>query len=409
MEKAIAVRGDRLPDVGQDVLEAFGAFLRLRVADGDASPLTVRVYYSHLRSFVEWCKQVGVDPARATEGDIEAYRRHLIEAGLSRSTVGGRLQAIRRFYHALQWRGYRLDNPAVGIRPPKDRTDRSERVRFLPLAGFRQVLSAPAPDTPVGKRDRLALVLMGVHGLRVSEVVGLRLQDVDGDTLRVKGKGGKVRTVYLTPTTEGLLHEWLAVRPDTDSPYLLVSLDRACFGKPLSTTGLRKRVDAYLHKAGLKGRGVSCHSLRHSCATWARFAGADLQAIGDTLGHSSIDTTRIYSRIVDRLKANPAGYLESLLEGGEVAKSGINTTFTQGGMTMEATQVYRKIPTRIRLQCPLTGKVFEAYPSKTHPACQGFGGLALWVREDTGEPIGIAGHGFWRAYQILEVIPNTSR
>ena len=127
-----------------DVLRVsdFGKFLRLHVADGDASPATIKSYWSNARQFVGWCQENQVDPATATEDDIVEYRRALVDE-YERGTVATKLAAVKRLYEAIAWRGLRSDNPAAGLRAPRDRTDRSERVKYLPLTGLRQLLDAP--------------------------------------------------------------------------------------------------------------------------------------------------------------------------------------------------------------------------------------------------------------------------
>ena len=145
---------------------------------------------------------------------IVAYRKELIgqyEVGM----VAVKLAAIRRLYEAAVWLRLRQDNPAAGLRAPKDRTERAERIKFLPLEGLRRLLDAPKGDNPAAVRDRAILALMGRHGLRVSEVAGLtadsgfrrrccqssrqrskvtnRLPDrnIGGDTAPVVGRSGE--------------------------------------------------------------------------------------------------------------------------------------------------------------------------------------------------------------------------
>lgn len=301
-----------------DLDAAFADFMRLRVADGDASPATVRAYYSHVRAFVSWCEGQGVRPGQAGGGDLESYRRKLIDGGYTRSTIGAKLQAVERFFAAMQWRGLRSDNPAHGLRAPRDKTDKAERVKFLPLPGLQRLLLLPEAATPTGARDRAAMLLMGMHGLRVAEVAALELGDLDltGEPGRLvvrHGKGDKLRTVYLTPKTAATLRAWLALRPASDSPALFLALDRPGGGR-LSVRNLRRRVDGYLTEAGLKAAGVSAHSLRHSFATWATFGGASLPAVGAALGHASIATTGVYARVADKIKQNPTAYLEKLMD-----------------------------------------------------------------------------------------------
>ena len=134
--------------VASDAGAAFADFLRLRVGDGDASPHTVRAYYSHVRAFSAWCDGHGIRPAGAMAGDLENYRRDLIDGGYTRSTVGAKLQAVERFFSAMQWRGLRTDNPAAGLKAPRDKTDKAERVKFLPLPGLQRLLLLPVATMP---------------------------------------------------------------------------------------------------------------------------------------------------------------------------------------------------------------------------------------------------------------------
>ena len=224
-----------------DILTDFGKFLRLHTADGDASPATIRSYYGNAAQFVDWCAGHGINPATATEDDIAAYRKALV-GRYATGTVAVKLAAIRRLYEAAVWRGLRQDNPAAGLRAPKDRTERSERVKFLPLDGLRQILDAPRGNDPAAVRDRAILAMMGRHGLRVVEVAGLTVDAVDLDTGTVKvfGKGRKSRTVYLIESSAEALRTWLDIREsvaDPREPALFVSLDRAHKGGGMSARG----------------------------------------------------------------------------------------------------------------------------------------------------------------------------
>ena len=177
-------------------------------------------------------------------------------------------------------------------------------------------MSAPRGDSLAAIRDRAILALMGCHGLRVAEIAGLNVDSVEFELNQVKviGKGDKIRSVVLVESTALALADWLKVRQASDGESaLFVALDNAHRGGRMSDRAIRYLVDGYSDSVGLKAEGVSCHSLRHSTATWARFGGASIDAICQMLGHSSTDTTRIYAQIVDKVKENPAKYLESLL------------------------------------------------------------------------------------------------
>lgn len=163
---------------------------------------------------------------------------------------------------------------------------------------------------------------MSYHGLRVAEVANLPLEalDLDSDpaTIRIKGKRGKVRKAHLTDNTASILSAWLDIRGRYARPEekaVFVALSNRSIGHQMTTRGLRHLVDRYLEQAGLKVEGVSCHTLRHSFGTWARAGGAKLGSIQDALGHTSIDHTRIYAKIVDKMKENPTRFLEAMLAG----------------------------------------------------------------------------------------------
>lgn len=311
------------PPTVDDVLEAFQRWMRLDVAEGNASPQTLRAYFSDVRQHLVWLAGEGMRPAEAGEEELKAYRAYLVER-YSVSTVGRKLASVRRFYGMAQARGLIGHNPAAGLKAPRDKTERSERVKYLPLEAVRRVLAAPNVNTPKGIRDRAVLVLMALHGLRVCEVHRLDLEDVnlekgEAGELRVFGKGSKWRTVLLTAETREVLRMWLAARA------LMRSGSRAVFltmhwtdavatpGERISTRGLRRMVNGYLEVCGVKREGVSCHALRHSYATLSLAAGASLLAISGSLGHSSVTTTQVYAKIVDRAKHNPAKLLVGLL------------------------------------------------------------------------------------------------
>lgn len=299
-----------------DPLTAFADFLRLKVADGDASPATIRTYHSNVTAFYQWATDQGIAPAQASEQDVEDYRRALVEAKLSRATITARLAALARFFEAAQWRGLRQDNPAAGVKAPKDKTAQSERIKFLPKDGVPRLLATCPADSPRGIRDRAALTVFALHGPRVAELAALDLDALDLDsnpaTLRIRGKGDKMRTIYLVPADVAALRAWLAIRGSHAAPgeaALFVTLQgnqEGEAGRRLSDRSLRRRVDFYLVKANLKRPGVSAHALRHSFATWASFAGVPTSALTAELGHASEATTGIYKRVADRIAQNPA-------------------------------------------------------------------------------------------------------
>jgi len=313
---ALVATTDRTELAPSSILDAFAAFLRLNVAQGDASPQTVRAYHGRVTQYVAWCDEEGIEPASADEQDLEAYRRHLVEEDYARASISVKLSTVRRLYQAAVWRGLRPDNPAEGLKPPREATEQAERIKFLPLEGFKRLLAAP-DKTRKGRRDRAILALMGFHGLRVAEVATLTIEDYRAGApswVTVTGKGAKTRQVYLTTRTAGILEKWLAVRRAAPGARaIFTTLDNRTGGQPITTRSLRRVVDGYLEETGLKEVGISCHSLRHSFATWSLAGGAKLLSISQALGHSSIETTQVYAKLVDRIQENPTKYLEELM------------------------------------------------------------------------------------------------
>lgn len=312
----------RQPTV-DEILAAFHKWMRHDVADGAPSPETTRAYFCDVSQFLHWLADEGLSPVQAGEEDVKAYRAHLVET-YAVSTVGRKLVAVRRFYQMAQARGAIPHNPAEGIAAPRDKTERAERVKYLPWLAVKQLLATPNPNDPKGIRDRAILVLMALHGLRVIEVHRLDLENLDPEggeagTLRVFGKGDKVRTIHLTEETHEELKKWLAVRDmaATDDRAFFVSMHWSEGisqpGRRLSRRGIRAMVDSYLEVISAKKEGVSCHSLRHSYATHAYANGAELAYISKEMGHADESTTQVYRHLVERDKNNPAKFLTGLL------------------------------------------------------------------------------------------------
>ena len=301
-----------------DALAAFGAFIGLHVADGDASPATLDTYRAGVGAFYAWCQSHGIAPALATAEDLVDYRRAMVADGLARDTIAARLASVKRFFEAAVWRGLRADNPAAGLKAPRNRTDRAERVKFLPPDGLPRLLSA-CPAGLIGTRDRALLALFGLQGVRVAELAGLDVAAVDlAETparVRITGKGDKARTLYLVGADRAALEAWLKLRADVAAAgeaavFVTTHPGHVDAGRRMTARSIRRRVDHYLTVTGLKREGVSCHSLRHSFGTWSAAAGVKVEAIGATLGHASITTTGVYVKVADRIKSNPAAALE---------------------------------------------------------------------------------------------------
>jgi integrase/recombinase XerC/integrase/recombinase XerD len=266
----------------------------------NAAQRTRDAYASDLRQLAAWATRQRLEPAAV---DHRALRRHaamLSEQGNGASTVARKLAAIRALFRALREHGVVAQNPADLVAAPK-------RARNLPRVLNADEITAlldriPA-STPLELRDRAMFELAYASGLRAEELVKLDTGSVDFDAeeVRVEGKGSKTRIV---PTGESALKALAAYaergRPALDANRSGAAAATALFlsksGRRLSTSDVRRRLRVWARHAAVAGK-VHPHALRHSFATHLLDGGADLRAIQELLGHSSISTTQIYTRV----------------------------------------------------------------------------------------------------------------
>jgi integrase/recombinase XerD len=241
---------------------------------------------------------------------ISAFLEYLeIARGNSAETRNIRWAAIRSFFRFLQHREPSAVEQVRRIMAiPFKKTD-TRLVPHLVQEEMQALLDSPDPSTREGVRDRAILHLAVCAGLRVSELIGLRLDDVapQSASIRIRGKGRRERALPLWKTTAAALRAWLAVRGPTTSPELFLNAR----GEPLSRWGiayiLRCHTKVAIRKCStLKGKQVSPHVLRHTCAMIVLQATQDIRKVSLRLGHSNLTTTEIYVR------ADPTEKLEAM-------------------------------------------------------------------------------------------------
>jgi site-specific recombinase XerD len=310
------VVSEQLPARGPTDLDldaAFARFLRLDVANGDASLDTIRGYRSQLAAWVAWCTNEGVDARTATVDDLKRYREDLVAQGRQASTIAHKLNVLRRVYAAAVAAGLRVDNPAIGVRAPRDRRA-PEDFGYLSEVELALLFRAvPHDDELKHLRDRALLGLLGLQALRTVEITRANVDDLQlhGDSwaLLVHGKYHD-RLVFLRPDVTDALRAYVAARgtipPDELGEALIVANGNFARGHRLSRRGVRHVVDGYLRAANIKRPHVSNHALRHTSATLAYRYTRDLRAVQDMLGHQDPKTTARYARVVDRAQNNPA-------------------------------------------------------------------------------------------------------
>jgi integrase/recombinase XerD len=269
--------------------------------DGLAST-SLASYRRDLERFAAWLAPRGGTLLAAHRADVEAYLADQYRAKAKATSIARRLSALRRFY-ALQLQQGALDiDPTARIRAPR-------LPRRLPKnlteAQVEALLAAPDPETTLGLRDRAMLETLYATGLRVSELVGLKLGAISLDmgVVRVLGKGSKERLVPLGEEAIAWLKRYLAtVRPElagARSDALFVTLRKG----PLTRQAFWLLLKRYAVKSGIPAASLSPHVLRHAFATHLLNHGADLRVVQLLLGHADITTTTIYTHVArERLK-----------------------------------------------------------------------------------------------------------
>ena len=282
-------------------------FLAWLVIEKGRASNTVESYRRDLRRYQGHLGRRGKDALSATADDIVAFVHVLQGDGLAAASVTRTLVAVRGLHRYLVADEKRLDDPAVDVEiPPVPRG----LPKALTVAEVASVIDAVAGTDHVARRDRAILETLYGTGARVSELVGLSLGDVDlhDGLVRVLGKGGTERIVPLGRHAASALLQWFepqgrpqmeperwARRSDADAVFLNQR------GARLSRQGAWGVVRRYATAAGLGDR-LSPHVLRHSCATHMLDHGADIRTVQELLGHASISTTQVYTKVsIERL------------------------------------------------------------------------------------------------------------
>lgn len=281
------------------LLDLFVTFLR---AERNLAPKSVDAYATDVRAYLAELDRRGLAVEAATRDDVLEHLAGLAAAGLTARSRARHLAALRGFHRFLEDEKLIAKNPAEDLDTPRaTRTLPS----FLTLAEVEALLAAPSEATLAGVRDRAMIEVLYATGLRVSELLRLKVEDVnlvDGYVLAY-GKGRKERLVPLGKHAIARVQAWLLLRPaalkGAQSPVLFPSPRKKAF----SRMGFWKLLRRYAQKAGIR-RPISPHKLRHSFATHLLERGADLRAVQAMLGHADLSTTQIYTHVnAARLKA----------------------------------------------------------------------------------------------------------
>ncbi len=279
--------------------EALAEFLRHLALEKNASAHTVKSYREDLTQALDFFRQrlasQAPGPDRLTTRLLRAYLAWLHEQGYAKTTVARRLAAVRSWCRFLCRQGTLEANPADGLRGPRQNRNLPH---FLTEDDLARLLQTPPADTPLGLRDRAILETLYSAGLRVSELTGLDLGDVDTDSglVTVRGKGKRERIALLGPQALEALGHWLACRQTLARPRSKDAVFLNKNGTRLTARSVGRLLEKYLALAGLDPE-TSPHTLRHSFATHLLDRGADIRSVQELLGHRSLGTTQIYTHV----------------------------------------------------------------------------------------------------------------
>lgn len=274
-------------------------FLRFLELERNASPHTLKNYQKDLEQFEEFQKSSGAAAGFTGTLDRFVMRRYLVflqGREYSRSSIQRKLSALRTLFKFLVREDRIGASPMTGIRGPKQEKYLPE---FLDVQETQRLLEAPDLKTKSGLRDRAILETIYSTGMRLSELVGMRMADVDflGEVVKVRGKGKKERMVPIGSVALGAIRDYLALRGAGGNT---VFLNKA--GKSLSARGVQRLLEKYRIQCNI-AKEISPHTLRHSFATHLLDRGANLRAVQELLGHKNLSTTQKYTHVTaQRLK-----------------------------------------------------------------------------------------------------------
>lgn len=263
---------------------------------------TLASYAADLRRFSSFLSDRRIDAGSFTRADFLDYLTGLREGGLSARSTARHVSTTRSFFRFLVREGVLAASPVSEVKAPRIGRPLP---KYLTLTQVERLLNAPDLRTPEGIRDRAMLTLMYASGLRASELVTLRLENVDANAgfLYVLGKGGKERVVPVADAALAALAGYLAgARPGFLGKRVSSALFLSRRGKRITRQTLWNRIRRWALSAGIEER-ISPHTLRHSFASHLLAGGADLRAVQAMLGHADIATTQIYTHVTpERLR-----------------------------------------------------------------------------------------------------------
>lgn len=263
------------------------------------SQYTIDSYEEDIREYYDFLEEENIDILKVKYDNIKDYFKVLSDKKNIASTLARKMSSLRGFYKYLINNDYTKNNPFMLVKTPK----KSKHLpRFFYYNEIEELLEVPDLKEPLGQRNRLILEMLYASGVRVSELVNIKVKDINDEEFKVLGKGGKERIArfgdYAKEILELYLNDGYTKLNKKNLEYLFLNNN----GGKLTTRGVRYILDEVIKKTSINKK-ISPHMLRHSFATHLLNEGCDILSVQELLGHESLSTTAIYTHITtDRLK-----------------------------------------------------------------------------------------------------------
>ena len=270
------------------------SFLDSLYIEKGLSKNTVSSYMNDISSFSSWCDKEKLDRLKITDLNLNKYISNLFSIGLKSSSINRKISSIKHFYLFLLKKKVIKNSPADEITTPKQE-------KYLPTSmsedEVESLLGSPKSSIKIERRDKAMIEILYATGMRISELVNLKLTDIDFNrsVLKVFGKGSKERLVPYGEKAAEALRIYLEDRKKLDSKDVFLS-NR---GTRITRGAFWQRIKIYIKRENLKS-SISPHTLRHAFATHLLNRGADLRSVQILLGHSDLSTTQIYTHIAKK-------------------------------------------------------------------------------------------------------------
>ena len=267
------------------------SFLDSLYIEKGLSKNTVSSYKNDISSFLSWLNKKQINYQQVSGKNINEFISNLFNSGLKSSSINRKISSIKHFYLFLSKKKIIKYSPADEIETPKQE-------KYLPISmsedEVERLLSSPNPNQIIERRDKAMIEILYATGMRISELVNLKLTDIDFNrsVLKVFGKGSKERLVPYGEKAAEALDIYLRDRKKSDSKNVFLS-NR---GSQITRGAFWQRIKIYIKRENLKS-SISPHTLRHAFATHLLNRGADLRSVQILLGHSDLSTTQIYTHI----------------------------------------------------------------------------------------------------------------